>query len=90
MPPPSGQDNRRLDVEISEQKLNEQALLVLAGVPLSTVYRIEKLAQRWGVSIREAALSIGAVRPQAYLRALASACGLAPHQLREHVHMRSL
>ena len=88
MPLPSGQDNRRPDVETSGQKLDEQALLVMAGLPLSTVYRIENLAQRWGVSIREAALSIGAVRPQSYLRALANACGLAPHQLREHVHMR--
>jgi cellulose synthase/poly-beta-1,6-N-acetylglucosamine synthase-like glycosyltransferase len=89
-PRPLGQDNRRPDVEACEPLLNEEALLLRAGVPASTVYRIGKLAQRWGVSVREAALSIGAVRPQSYLRALANACGLAPHQLRERVHIRRI
>ncbi len=91
-PDPGAPAPYRLDQPEPQQRaldrpLSEEALLLQAGLSFSTLYRIRKLAQRWGVSAREAALSIGAIRPQSYLRALARALGLRPDQIRDHVEI---
>ncbi|MGF1620229.1 MAG: hypothetical protein ACFCUR_06420, partial [Rhodomicrobiaceae bacterium] len=66
----------------------EEALLAQAGMPPSVLIRIRKLAVRWGVPVARAALSVGAVRPQSYLRAVALACGLAPEQVQTRAGLR--
>jgi cellulose synthase/poly-beta-1,6-N-acetylglucosamine synthase-like glycosyltransferase len=66
----------------------EEALLAQAGMPPSVLIRIRKLASRWGVPVAEAALAVGAVRPQSYLRAVARSCGLAPEQVQTRANLR--
>jgi cellulose synthase/poly-beta-1,6-N-acetylglucosamine synthase-like glycosyltransferase len=53
---------------------SEAALLLSAGLPPPILQRITALALRWGVSLREAALSIGAVKPCDYTAELAARC----------------
>ena len=59
------------------QRISEAALLLNAGLPLPILQRITALALRWGVPLREAALSIGAVKSDAYTHELAARCGLS-------------
>ncbi len=73
-----------------EQQPCEREILLKAGLPPARLARIEALAVRWGVPVREAALSIGAVRPQGYVRAVAAVCGLDSGQVRNKPHLRSL
>ena len=68
----------------------DESLLALAGVSAPILHRIRHLAIRWGVPLREAALSTGAVSPQSYQRAVALACGLEPRQAREDILLRQL
>lgn len=70
------------------EPISEDQLLAHAGVPVSRLHRVRSLAERWGVSLREAALSIGALRHQNYARAVAAAHGLAPQQVRETIALR--
>ena len=69
---------------------DDEGLLALAGVSAPILHRIRHLAIRWGVPLREAALSTGAVSAQSYQRAVALACGLEPHQALGDVSPRQL
>lgn len=70
--------------------VSEDAILAYAGVPPPILGRLRKLALQWGVPLREAALSTGAVRPAAYLRALAITCGIRSRQLHEPLRLRPI
>jgi cellulose synthase/poly-beta-1,6-N-acetylglucosamine synthase-like glycosyltransferase len=69
---------------------DEAALLALAGLPAALIGRLEHLASRWNVSVREAALSVGAVDLQDYLRAVAFFCGLPPYAVNEAALLRPI
>lgn len=45
----------------------ERSILQEAGLPDDTLDRLEVLAERWGVSLREAALALGAVTANDYV-----------------------
>lgn len=75
---------------IAGDPLSEETLLAQAGVPFPRLQRIKSLARRWGVSMREAAVAIGAIRQQSYVRCVAAAHGLTRSQVRETVSLRNL
>ena len=93
-PGPASRPAERQDAKpftgISYDALSEERLLFQAGVPAATVLRLKSLAAGWGVSLKDAAFSLGAVRPHRYLRVLAAASGLAQHQIRDRVALRKL
>lgn len=70
--------------------LSEEHLLAQAGVAFPRLQRIQSLARRWGVSLREAAVAIGAIRQQSYVRSVAAAHGLTRSQVRETISLRKL
>ena len=72
------------------QPVSEAELLLGAGLPPPILQRITALALRWGVPLREAALSTGAVKPHAYTRELAARCGLRAVPRRGRVKLRTL
>lgn len=74
----------------NDQTSSEAALVLSAGLPPPILQRITALALRWGVPLREAALSSGAVKPHAYIGELGSRSGLrvAPEQPR--IKLRAL
>jgi cellulose synthase/poly-beta-1,6-N-acetylglucosamine synthase-like glycosyltransferase len=75
---------------IAGDPLSEEQLLAQAGVPFPRLQRIKSLARRWGVSLREAAVSIGAIRQQSYVRSVAAAHRLTRSQVRETILLRNL
>lgn len=58
------------------QAAGDAGLLLSAGLPPATLQRIRALALRWGVPLREAALSTGSITAQAYVSGLAAECAL--------------
>ena len=56
----------------------------------STLERVRRLSRRWGVPVAEAALAIGAIRPQSYLRAFAVSFGLPGSQARDGIVLRKI
>jgi len=70
--------------------VSEEAALLKAGLAPSTLARIAGLSRSWGTPLVETALSVGAVRPQSYLRALARLCGLDLQQARETIRIRKI
>ena len=72
------------------QPISEAALLLNAGLPAPILQQITALALRWGVPLREAALSIGAVKSHAYTRELAARWGLSAARKHERVRLRVL
>jgi glycosyltransferase XagB len=72
------------------QPISEAALLLNAGLPVPILQQIMALALRWGVPLREAALSIGAVKPHTYTHELAARCGLSAARKHERVRLRAL
>lgn len=73
-----------------QREIPDRQILIMAGLSGPKLERIETLADKWGVSRREAALSIGAVRPDSYLRATAIANGLNADQVRNQVRLRKV
>ncbi|WP_088342624.1 MULTISPECIES: glycosyltransferase [Rhodomicrobium] len=70
--------------------VSEDAILAHAGVPPPMLARLRALALRWGVPLREAALSTGAVQSAAYLRALAIVCGIRPRRTDDELRLRRI
>ncbi len=68
----------------------EAGLLLSAGLPRPILHRIRALALRWGVSLPEAALCIGAVKSGDYTGQLAAGCGLRAARQGEPVKLRAL
>ncbi len=69
---------------------SEAAILAHAGVPPFVLDGLKRLALRWGVPLREAALATGAVRAPAYLRTLAGVCGIGTRQAHDELRLRAL
>jgi len=76
IPPPPRLSWSAAKIRRQDPPTSEAALLLSAGLPAPTLQRITALALRWGVPLREAALSVGAVKPHAYTGGLAARCGL--------------
>ena len=73
-----------------DQSASEAALLLSAGLPPPILQRITALALRWGVPLRDAALSIGAVHSPAYTGELAARCGFRDAPRQERIRLRAL
>jgi cellulose synthase/poly-beta-1,6-N-acetylglucosamine synthase-like glycosyltransferase len=69
---------------------DEAAILAHAGVRTGLVERLQRLAQRWNVPLRDAARSLAAVDSRYYRRAVASACGLDRDCIDARVALRPL
>ncbi|HKJ60666.1 MAG TPA: glycosyltransferase, partial [Hyphomicrobiales bacterium] len=54
----------------------ERSILLNAGLPDDTLNRLEMLAERWGVSLREVALALNAVTADDYVKAAARLHGV--------------
>jgi cellulose synthase/poly-beta-1,6-N-acetylglucosamine synthase-like glycosyltransferase len=73
-----------------DQAAGDAALLLSAGLPPATLQRIRALALRWGVPLREAALSTGSITPEAYVAGLAAECALNGSPDRASIRLRVL
>ena len=74
----------------NHQSSSEAALLLSAGLPLPILQRITALALRWGVPLREAALSTGGVKSHAYTGELSARCGLLAGPMQARLRLRAL
>jgi glycosyltransferase XagB len=88
LPPPL--DWRRDESGASQKPASEAALLLSAGLPPPILQRIAALALRWGVPLREAALSTGAVEPHAYVAQLSARCEFGDAPKDEPLKLRVL
>lgn len=68
----------------------ERRILLGAGLSPAKLARVESLAARWNLPARDVAISLGAMRPQTYVRAAAMACGLDPAQVRTSVQLHAM
>jgi cellulose synthase/poly-beta-1,6-N-acetylglucosamine synthase-like glycosyltransferase len=74
----------------NDRPQSEAALLLSAGLPPPILQRITAMALRWGVPLRQAALSIGAVKPHNYVAELGVRCEFRDTPKEERIKLRAL